>query len=184
MVGDDVAHEGERQPERVRRDLADAVVRRIGDPDTVLRAGVGVHGVETGADPAHDADVGQRRDDAFGDGGVLQQDGGAVARGRDHVGVGFALRGDELGAGRGEEIALESDIGIIVVGEKDLGHEVSWVDRGRLDGRLGTGDAQRYVAPGGLVKRSDRFVRRSQGGGDYNRPFPPLAGPPFRRNPR
>ena len=71
------------------------------------RAGVGVHGVETGADPAHDADVGQRRDDALGDRRVLQQDAGAVARGRDHVGLGLALRGDELDAGRGEQVALD-----------------------------------------------------------------------------
>ena len=122
MVGDDVAHEGERQRQGMRRDLADAVVGRIGDPDAMLRAGVGVHGVETGADPAHDADLRQRGDDALGDRRVLQQDAGAVARGGDHVSLGLALCGDELDAGRGEQVALEPEIGKIVVGEQDPGH--------------------------------------------------------------
>ena len=78
MVGDDVAHQRERQRERVRRDLADAVVGRIRDPHAVPRAGLGIDRVEAGADPAHDAELRQRRDDALGDRRVLQQDARAT----------------------------------------------------------------------------------------------------------
>ena len=122
VVGDDVAHHRQRQRQRVRRDLADAVVGRIGDPDAVLRAGVGVDVVEPGADPADDAQRGQCGDRAFGDRRVLRQDGGTALRRGDQLGVVPALRGGELDAGGGEQAALDVDVGKIEIGEQDFGH--------------------------------------------------------------
>ena len=78
-------------------------------------------GVEARADAAHDAERGQRRDDALGDRRVLQQDAVAIARGVDHVVFGPALRDDELDARAGEELALEREVGKVVVGEEDAG---------------------------------------------------------------
>ena len=62
VVGDDVPGERQGERQRVRRDLAHAVVGRIRDPDAVPCAqAVGVDRVEAGADPAHDAELRQRR---------------------------------------------------------------------------------------------------------------------------
>ena len=65
VVADDVAQRCQRQRQRVRRDLAHAVIGRIGHPDAVRPAGFDVDGVEAGADPAHDAEFRQRRDDTL-----------------------------------------------------------------------------------------------------------------------
>ena len=46
---------GERQRQRVRRDFTDAVIGRVRDPHPVARTGVGIDGVESRAEPAHDA---------------------------------------------------------------------------------------------------------------------------------
>ena len=75
-----------------------------------------------GADPAHDAEAGQRCDDAFGDRGVLQQDSGAIGGRGDHLVLGLALCSDELDAGGGEEVALEIEVRKLVVGKQDFGH--------------------------------------------------------------
>ena len=92
--------ERERQRQRVRRDFADAVVGRIGDPDAVPRAGVGVDGVEARADPAHDAERRQRGDDALGDRRVLEQDAArSPARRRSRRPRSCTARRDELDAG-------------------------------------------------------------------------------------
>ena len=72
-------------------------------------------------------------------GAYWQQDAGAVARRGDHVVLGPALRGDELDAGGGEQLALQLDVGEIVVGEQDLGHG----GRGRR-----IADAQPYLVAG------------------------------------
>ena len=66
VPGDDVAHRRERHRQRVRRDLADAVVGRVRHPDAVPRAGRGVDGVVAGPDAAHDAQLGERGDPATG----------------------------------------------------------------------------------------------------------------------
>ena len=115
----------------MRRDLADAVVGRVRDPDAVPRAGRGVDGVEAGADPAHDAEPRQRRDDALRDRRILQENPRATGRGRDHLVLGLALRSDELDTGGGEEIPLDLQLGKLVVGKQDFGHGDDGVDRGR-----------------------------------------------------
>ncbi len=74
VVRDDVAQRRERQRQRMGGHLAHAVVRRVGDPHARLLARLGVDGVVTRADAAHDAELGQRRHDARGDRRVLQQD--------------------------------------------------------------------------------------------------------------
>ena len=122
VVGHHVAHGGERQRQGMRRDLPHAIVRRIGHPHAVPGTGGGVDRVEAGADPAHDADLGQPREDAIGDGRVLQQDPAAApGRGHDLV-LGPALREHELHPGGFEQPALELDIGEVVIGEENAGH--------------------------------------------------------------
>ena len=61
--------------------------------------------------------------DALGDRRVLEQHAGAIARRRDHVVLGLALRDRELDAGRIEQVALDLEVGELVVGEQDAWHE-------------------------------------------------------------
>src|SRR5258705_136873 len=95
------------------------------------RAGFRVDGVEARADPAHDAELRQRRDDPLGDRGILEKDGGAAGGGRDHVVLGLALGRDEFDAGPGEEIRLgvgdqeEAGIDIVTDGEQTRRHFVT-----------------------------------------------------------
>ena len=139
VISDDVAHQRERERQRMGRHLADAVVGRIGEPDAVPRAGVGIDRVVAGADAAHDAKLRQCSKDALGDRRVLEQDARAIAGGRDHVVLGLALRDGELDAGGGEELALDLEVVKFVVGEQDAGH-----DGGKLRNG-GWSAAQRYV---------------------------------------
>jgi hypothetical protein len=137
------------------RNLADTIVGGIRDPYAVPRACLRVDRVEAGADPAHDAEARQRCDDAFGDGGVLQQDAGASGGCGNHLVLGLALRCRQLDARGGEEVALEIEIRKLVVGEEDFGHGRDRRVAARGEARSAT--RQRYVAGWGLVKRSDRF---------------------------
>ena len=73
---------------------------------------------------------------------------------RDHVVLGLALRGRELDTGRREQVALELDVGEVVVGEEDSGHEAG--GRARAD----FAPRKRYVRRLELVKRPDRLSHR------------------------
>src|SRR5205823_12991195 len=63
VIGDDVAGKSEAECERVRRDFADSVIGRIGDPYTVPLARGGVDIVVARADAAHEPQARQRRQD-------------------------------------------------------------------------------------------------------------------------
>ena len=122
VVRHDIAHQREREGERMRRHLAHAVIRRIGDPDAVARAGVRVDRVEARADAAYDAELWQRRDDALGDRRVLEQHAGAIARGGDHLVLGLALCRRKFDTRALEHGVLDIEIGEFVVGEQDARH--------------------------------------------------------------
>ena len=83
-------------------------------------AGVDVDGVEPRADPADDAEVGQRGDDTRGDRRILQQDAGAAAGRFDHLRLLRAFRELEVEPRTREDLALEPYVGKVVVGEQDL----------------------------------------------------------------
>ena len=64
---------------------------------------------------------------------------------RDHVVLGLALRDHEVDAGRGEEVALEVDVGEVVVGEQDAGHGAGVAGRGLSERGNGNVPAARPV---------------------------------------
>ena len=102
MVSDDITHQRQSQRKRVGGHLADAVVRRIGDPYAMPSAARRVDRVEARADAAHDAELRQRGADAVRDRRLLEQHAGAIPRGRDDVVLGLALRDRDLDSGCGE----------------------------------------------------------------------------------
>jgi hypothetical protein len=122
VVGGDVANRGQRQRQRVGGNLADAVIRRIGHPDTRLCAGFGVDGVEARADPADDSELRQRGDHLGADRRVLKQDGAAALTKFDHLLFRAALASDDFDADRLEQRALQVNFGIVVVGVEDFRH--------------------------------------------------------------
>ena len=140
VIGHDVADRGQRQRQRVCGDFADPVVRRIGDPHAVPGAGVGVDGVETGADAAHDAELGQRRDDRS----VIGANCSSIARSpraaaMTSSSVLHCAVTSSTPAGA-NIVAFEVEVGKIVVGERTLGMGEPAEGGTRVD----RGDAQRY----------------------------------------
>ena len=95
----------------------------------------------------------QRGDDLLGDRRVLQQDAGTAGCGSDHFGLGPALRVDELDARAREELALEIDVGVIVIGEQDSRHQTRIRPHGKC------GETVRWH--GGPVKPRSPARRRS-----------------------
>ncbi len=158
VVGHDVAYRGQCQRQRMRGDFADAVVRRIGDPDARLVACVGVDGVEARADPADDPQARQRGNHLGADRRILQQDPAAALSRGDHLLFGPALRRDDFDADRVEQRALEIDVGIVVVGVENLRHR-----RGKVGQRGTDGARKRKGRVAMLVKWPDRLVHRSYG---------------------
>ena len=106
----------------MRRNLADAVVGRVGDPYAVARAGLGVDRVEARADAAHDAELGQRAQDGFGDRRSLQQDAGAAPRRGDDLAFRPAASDRELDSRVGEDLSLLVDVDVVVVGIQNACH--------------------------------------------------------------
>ena len=117
----------------MRRDFSNAVIGRIGQPYAAALTRGNVDRVDARADPAHDADVGQRIEDALGDRRVLQQDRATTASMHNDIFLSLALGDGQFGSRVVEERALQIDVGKIVVGEKDGGHRrrQAWLQRGR-----------------------------------------------------
>src|SRR6266581_2070180 len=122
MVSHDVAHQRQREGEGMGRDFADTVVRRIGDPNALVHARLGIDGVVSRPDPADDGKAWKRSQRMLPDGRVLQQDADTVPRGNDDLILGPALRDDQLDAGVGEKALLELGIGKIVICTEDPRH--------------------------------------------------------------
>ena len=141
VVRDDVADQGERQCEGMRGHFTDAVIGRVRKPHAVFRAGCGVDRVVAGADAADDAEPRQLRERALGDRRILDQKGIEVAACGKHLVFGRALGDDELDAGVAEELALERQVFVVLVGDQDAGHRIfgNAGERRRAPGR------KRYV---------------------------------------
>ncbi len=160
VVGDDVAHQREGERKRMRRDLADAVVRRIGDPDAVPRAGLGVDGIEAGADAADDARRSASAATTRSVIGAYCSRMPSQSRAASMTAVlGLCLRDHEVDAGGGEERALELDVRKIVVGEQDPGHGRVGDEPDAIGGRQlrsSSSDASGFAAP--QSDRGERYV--------------------------
>ncbi len=61
-------------------------------------------------------------EDAFGDRRVLEQEGVEFPAGRNHLVFAGALGGDELDTGVAEDLALEREVAIVMVGVENAGH--------------------------------------------------------------
>ena len=86
----------------------------------LARGGVDI--VVARADAAHEPQARQRRKDPLPDRRVLRQNRHATGRCRHDVVLGLALRGKKLHAPGGKELALQLDVGVIVIGVEDAGH--------------------------------------------------------------
>ena len=119
VVGHDAPRRRECQRQSVRRDFANSVVGRVGEPYALALACRGIDGIVASADPAHDPDVGQRRQDARRDRRKLQENAAASCSRRDHLVFCFALSDDDVDPRTGEKRAFELDVGVVVVGVED-----------------------------------------------------------------
>ena len=127
--------------------------------------------------------VGQRRDDALGDRRVLEQDAGAArARRRSRRPRSCTARSTSSTPAAANSVALELEVGIVVVGEEDFGHGGSRVERTRR-GRPATatrnGTWRRGDWSSGLT---DSGRTASPAAAHYNRRARrPRPAPPVRR---
>ena len=118
VIDHQMTDQRQRHRERVRRHLADAVVRRVGHPHAVAATRFGIDRVESRAVAAHQSDTRQRRQHAIGDRSVLKQQRIALACGGDQIVFAAALGVDVLNTARAKHFALELDVGEVVVGDQ------------------------------------------------------------------
>ena len=126
----------ERERDRVRRDLLDAVVRRVGDGDTAPRGCLDVDHVPADPEPADEAAVcGSRASTASRDRRPLDDQRVRVLRCGDHVVLASTVRPSDSKAGRYQEQLLDLARREVRVGDDDerCGHGARWLEERLVD---------------------------------------------------
>ena len=120
IVERDVPQQRQRHRQRVGGHLADAVIGRVADPHAMRFRIGGIDGVEAGAVPADNPDLGAGREYLGIDRRVLHQQTLAAFRGGNHLVLGAALRNYHLDAGSAIQRLLQFKIGKVIVSDQDL----------------------------------------------------------------
>ena len=117
IVQRDVSQQIQGHRQRVGRDLADTIVGRIGNPDSVARGCRRIDRIEPCSITASNADVRAGEENGFADFGVLNQESIAVNAGRDHLVCSSTLGNDGFDSGIAIQRKFQVEIRKIMVSD-------------------------------------------------------------------